>query len=1429
MAWIWSLRKSLRNRRAPRSALGMRTRFRALRLEPIERRFALAGITVTPTSGLTTTEAGGQATFDVVLEFLPLFPVTITLASQDPTEGTISTASLTFTLLDWATPQTVTITGVNDDVDDGNIAYTIVTNAASSLDPFYNNLNASDVSVTNTDDDTAGILVTPTSGLTTTEAGGQATFDVVLQSEPTANVTIAVATGDSTEGTPSTSLLTFTAANWNVAQTVTVTGQNDDIDDDGTGYAIVLSPAASSDANYNGLDPSDVSLTNTDNDTAGISVTPTSGLTTTESGGQATFDVVLESEPTADVTITVASDDAGEGTSSTALLTFTAANWNVAQTVTIAGANDDVDDGDQSYGIVLSPATSSDANYNGIDPDDVSLTNTDDDTAGIVVTPASGLTTTEAGGQVTFDVVLSSEPTADITIAVASNDASEGTSSTALLSFTAANWNVAQTVTVTGTNDDIDDGDQGYAIVLSAAASGDANYNGIDPSDINLTNSDDDTAGISVTPTSGLSTTESGGQATFDVVLQSEPTAGVTINVATDDATEGTTVIAVLTFTAANWNLAQTVTITGQNDDVDDGDESFSIVLSAAGSSDPNYNGFDPDDVSITNTDNDTAGIVVTPTGGLTTTEAGGQATFDVVLESEPTADVTIAVASDDPTEGTPSTTLLTFTAANWNIAQTVTVTGVNDDIADNDADYGIVLSAAVSSDANYNGLDPDDVSLMNSNDDTAGIVVTPTSGLSTTESGGQATFDVVLTSEPTADVTVAVASDDVGEGTPSTTLLTFTAANWNVAQTVTITGGNDDVDDSDQTYDITLGPATSSDANYDGLDPSDVSVTNINDDTAGVFVTPTSGLSTTETGGQATFDVVLTSEPTADVTINVASENTTEGTPSTTQITFTAANWNVVQTVVVTGVNDDIDNGDQSYGIVLSTAVSSDPNYDGLDPSDVSLTNTDDDTAGIVVTPSGGLSTTEADGQTTFNVVLSSEPTADVTISVASSNSTEGTASTTLLTFTAANWNVAQTVTITGVNDDVDDGDQVYDIVLGAATSGDVNYNGLDPNDVGLTNINDDTAGILVSPTSGLTTDETGSQATFNVVLTSEPTANVTIGVSTSDATEGAASTSLLTFTAANWDVPQTVTVTGANDDLDDADVAYVIVLSAAVSSDGVYNGIDASDVSALNADMTTIDKVFRSFGLLPAPVSTPVSAIEVITFDFAWATIDPPLSLQTPDAPASDFGSMATTVSDAGLTTIASDEPSPPPGDVNEKTPDGEEAHDPTADVETVADADANRAATQADAPGAASPGSEVVPRSPSTANVADAASTPTTRATQSSRTLASLASFLASAADRVAWPEEDGTSPFSQIPAPDAAVIVAGTAGIVGAATWCSLASQNGFWFGATTGAVPLTYNVDPLVLLTQWEREHARCSVVRRMPAGLSKLLRRTVPR
>lgn len=109
----------------------------------------------------------------------------------------------------------------------------------------------------------------------------------------------------------------------------------------------------------------------------------------------------------------------------------------------------------------------------------------------------------------------------------------------------------------------------------------------------------------------------------------------------------------------------------------------------------------------------------------------------------------------------------------------------------------------------------------------------------------------------------------------------------------------------------------------------------------------------------------------------------------------------------------------------------------------------------------------------------------------------------------------------------------------------------------------------ITVSPTSGLMTTEAGASATFTVQLTVAPSADLTIGVSSSDTTEGTVSPSTLTFHAdATALDPQTVTVTGANDAIKDGDIAYTVLLATAAGSDGVYAGTDPTDVSVTNQD---------------------------------------------------------------------------------------------------------------------------------------------------------------------------------------------------------------------------------------------------------------------
>ncbi|WP_333456793.1 FG-GAP-like repeat-containing protein, partial [Microcoleus sp. herbarium5] len=285
----------------------------------------------------------------------------------------------------------------------------------------------------------------------------------------------------------------------------------------------------------------------------------------------------------------------------------------------------------------------------------------------------------------------------------------------------------------------------------------------------------DDKAGFTINPISGLTTSEAGGKAEFTVKLNAQPTADVTIGLRSDNVEEGTVSTNSLTFTPANYNQPQTITISGVEDLVADGPKPYKIVTAAAVSTDVNYTNLDPEDVTVTNSDNKTPGITVNPTAGLTTGEDGTKANFTVVLNTPPTADVTIGLNSDNVAEGTVSVNSLTFTPVNWNTPQPVTVTGVEDSIVDGNIDYKIITTATVSTDPIYNNQDVADVSLSNKDEDTAGISITPTA-TTATEGGATGNYAIELTSQPIAPVTI---NFNTGSEINAIAPVIFDSTNW--------------------------------------------------------------------------------------------------------------------------------------------------------------------------------------------------------------------------------------------------------------------------------------------------------------------------------------------------------------------------------------------------------------------------------------------------------------------------------------------------------------------------------------------------------------------------------------------------------------------------------------------------------------------------
>lgn len=109
----------------------------------------LGRLVVTAAAGLVTTEAGAKKTFNIKLFNKPTANVVVPIASTNQKEGVATPNTLTFTPLNWATNQVVTVTGQPDCANDGNVAYQVLSGKAISIDPQYIELSGVPVNLTN--------------------------------------------------------------------------------------------------------------------------------------------------------------------------------------------------------------------------------------------------------------------------------------------------------------------------------------------------------------------------------------------------------------------------------------------------------------------------------------------------------------------------------------------------------------------------------------------------------------------------------------------------------------------------------------------------------------------------------------------------------------------------------------------------------------------------------------------------------------------------------------------------------------------------------------------------------------------------------------------------------------------------------------------------------------------------------------------------------------------------------------------------------------------------------------------------------------------------------------------------------------------------------------------------------------------------------
>ncbi|MGD8592657.1 MAG: hypothetical protein PVF82_07480, partial [Gammaproteobacteria bacterium] len=193
-----------------------------------------------------------------------------------------------------------------------------------------------------------------------------------------------------------------------------------------------------------------------------------------------------------------------ENDSTTQEIVFDQSNWSAVQTITVAGRDDTIDDGDQTYQISVFPAVSLDPIYADMALPNIFVTNTDNDIGGGtnpgLIVSKSQLRTSEGGGSDSFSISLATQPTKFVTVEVSIQNQAEGRISgnpsnqpfNKSLNFTTFDWNSEKTITIVGLDDSQDDGNIQYSILLAITDDSAEEYKTINLSPIQVTNEDND-------------------------------------------------------------------------------------------------------------------------------------------------------------------------------------------------------------------------------------------------------------------------------------------------------------------------------------------------------------------------------------------------------------------------------------------------------------------------------------------------------------------------------------------------------------------------------------------------------------------------------------------------------------------------------------------------------------------------------------------------------------------------------------------------------------------------------------------------------------------------------------------------------------------------------------------------------------------------
>ena len=1079
------------------------------------------------------------------------------------------------------TEQTFTFTAAQDsDNDDGES----VKLGFEALPAGVSAGTTSEAIVSITDDDVPAVTVSFGQSSYSVDEGDTVDVTVTLSEDPERTVTVPL-TKTEQDGASSADYSGVPAsvefAPGETEKTITFTAAQDSVDDDGESVKLTFGNTLPTGVSAETTVSAVVSIT--DDDIAGVTVHPTG--VTIEEGDSAAYTVVLDTEPTGNVTVTVNAPANTDVTASPATLTFTVDGWDRPQEVTVA-VTQDSDAEDDTAALTHTVASRTDTDYDGVSADSVAVTVTDDDKSTVFATVASYRILTRYGA--TTEIVLSdylADGVTGITFTLSSCDgwrkdyydsAVVEDERLVLESNTfghihGSNTQPETVCTVTGTGGGRSQ-DQEFRLYTVS----DRTPLPLLPGALSLVEARPSEVDIRISVPQGaqdylrLGWREIGAQPTFRVVSGVSDGTVLTIT-GLEQGTEYDVRASLMTlqgfdlYRAGNSGAPLSLIPDG-------GPGSKWIGNLASGGLGKSQT------IRVMSAYRSSLSIA-----DVRKSEDVGGMVFEVTL-SEASADVvtvdwtTSSDTAETPTDYQAESGTLTFPAGD--IVQTLTVT-INNDMVDEEEEetFTVTLTNAVNAtieDASATGTIIDD--------DVPSVEVSFEQGTYTVSEGDTVDVTVTLSEDPEQSVTIPLstanqggASDSDYTGVPAS--VTFNSGE--TEKTFIFRAVEDNLEDGGES--VKLSFRTLPDRVTAGT--TDEATVNISNSIAQNSLTVTFDYSeqVLSEGGTATVIVRLSIAPGSDVTIPLtkteqggASSADYTGVPASVEFTSEETE----QTFDFMATQNDVDDDGKSVKIGFGALLAG---VSAGSTDETTMFITDDDAPDSLTVSFKQATYTVAEGDTVdVTVTLSEDP--ERTVIIPLTKTEQGGASSAdysgvpaSVTFNAGA--TAVDVTFTAASDSVDDDGESVKLTFGNTLPTGVSAETTVSAVVSITD--DDIAGVTVHPT-GVTIEE-GDSAAYTVVLDTEPTGNVTVTVNAPANTDVTASPATLTFTVDGWDRPQEVTV-AVTQDSDAEDDTAALTHTVASRTDTDYDGVSADSVAVTvtDDDKSTVFATVASYRIL-------------------------------------------------------------------------------------------------------------------------------------------------------------------------------------------------------------------------------------------------------